>query len=257
MLYSTLTGEDGNLYYNLPLGEDIPGRTAAVPDPPPGAAGAVLHHPGAELPLFRALPGRVEITEEENFADYLYSAEEMIRLLRQEVSGQRNHISRFLRTCQSWSFEPLDNTDAAEVETFFHTLNKKLNYTPGEAAEENHKVQEVLEHLDSTVWWAASSGPTGAHRGLHAGGGAAGHPVYPHREGGSGLPRRLSDAVPPVLHRLCRRPCVCEPGGGHGGSGPAEGQAGSAPGDAAEEVHRGGVVTVPLLRTKRLRRAAE
>ena len=34
------------------------------------------------------------------------------------------------------------------METFFHTLNKKLNYTPGEAAEENHKVQEVLEHLD-------------------------------------------------------------------------------------------------------------
>ena len=24
VLYSTLTGEDGNLYYNLPLGEDIP-----------------------------------------------------------------------------------------------------------------------------------------------------------------------------------------------------------------------------------------
>ena len=104
--------------------------------------------PEAELPLFRALPGRVEITEEENFADYLYSAEEMIRLSGKKFSGQRNHISRFLRTCQSWSFEPLDGTDAAEVETFFHTLNKKLNYTPGEAAEENHKVQEVLEHLD-------------------------------------------------------------------------------------------------------------
>ena len=72
----------------------------------------------------------------------------MIRQSGKKFSGQRNHISRFLRTCQSWSFEPLDNTDAAEVETFFHTLNKKLNYTPGEAAEENHKVQEVLEHLD-------------------------------------------------------------------------------------------------------------
>ncbi|MFR0788072.1 MAG: DUF2156 domain-containing protein [Vescimonas sp.] len=90
----------------------------------------------------------MEITEEENFADYLYSAEEMIQLSGKKFSGQRNHISRFLRTCQSWSFEPLDSTDAAEVEAFFHTLNKKLNYAPGEAAEENHKVQEVLEHLD-------------------------------------------------------------------------------------------------------------
>lgn len=256
VLYSTLTGEDGNLYYNLPLGEDIPA----------GLRQCLTHHPsgrcGSAPSRRRSCPcsgaaGRVEITEEENFADYLYSAEEMIQLSGKKFSGQRNHISRFLRTCQSWSFEPLDNTDAAEVETFFHTLNKKLNYTPGEAAEENHKVQEVLEHLDQYGLVGGVLRADGAHRGLHAWGGAAGHPVYPHREGGPGLPRRLSDAVPPVLHRLCRRSCVCEPGGGHGGSGPAEGQAGSAPGDAAEEVHRGGVVTVPLLRTKRLRRAAE
>lgn len=53
VLYSTLTGEDGKLYYNLPLGEDIPAGLRAVPDPPSGAAGAVLHHPGGDLPLFR------------------------------------------------------------------------------------------------------------------------------------------------------------------------------------------------------------
>ena len=91
---------------------------------------------------------RFRLTNERNWKDYLYRAEDMAAFAGRKYSGQRNHISRFLRTCQSWSFEPLDNTDAAEVETFFHTLNKKLNYTPGEAAEENHKVQEVLEHLD-------------------------------------------------------------------------------------------------------------
>ena len=135
VLYSTLTGEDGNLYYNLPLGEDIPAGLRQCLTRHPERPVRFCTIPEAELPLFRALPGRVEITEEENFADYLYSAEEMIRLSGKKFSGQR-------------SFEPLDNTDAAEVETFFHTLNKKLNYTPGEAAEENHKVQEVLEHLD-------------------------------------------------------------------------------------------------------------
>lgn len=148
VLYSTLTGEDGNLYYNLPLGEDIPAGLRQCLTRHPERPVRFCTIPEAELPLFRALPGRVEITEEENFADYLYSAEEMIQLSGKKFSGQRNHISRFLRTCQSWSFEPLDSTDAAEVEAFFHTLNKKLNYAPGEAAEENHKVQEVLEHLD-------------------------------------------------------------------------------------------------------------
>ncbi len=52
-----------------------PRRTAAVPDPSPGRPVRFCTIPEAELPLFRALPGRVEITEEENFADYLYSAE--------------------------------------------------------------------------------------------------------------------------------------------------------------------------------------
>ena len=148
VLYSTLTGEDGNLYYNLPLGEDIPAGLRQCLARHPERPVRFCTIPEADLPLFRELPGRVEITEEENFADYLYSAEEMIQLSGKKFSGQRNHISRFLRTCQSWSFEPLDSTDAAEVEAFFHTLNKKLNYAPGEAAEENHKVQEVLEHLD-------------------------------------------------------------------------------------------------------------
>ena len=161
VLYSTLTGEDGKLYYNLPLGEDIPAGLRQCLTRHPERPVRFCTIPEADLPLFRALPGRVEITEEENFADYLYSAEEMIQLSGKKFSGQRNHISRFLRTCQSWSFEPLDSTDAAEVETFFHTLNKKLNYTPGEAAEENHKVQEVLSIWISTVWWAASSGLTG------------------------------------------------------------------------------------------------
>ena len=124
VLYSTLTGEDGNLYYNLPLGEDIPAGLRQCLARHPERPVRFCTIPEADLPLFRALPGRVEITEEENFADYLYSAEEMIRLSGKKFSGQRNHISRFLRTCQSWSFEPLDNTDAAEVETFFHTLNK-------------------------------------------------------------------------------------------------------------------------------------
>ena len=102
VLYSTLTGEDGNLYYNLPLGEDIPAGLRQCLTRHPERPVRFCTIPEAELPLFRALPGRVEITEEENFADYLYSAEEMIRLSGKKFSGQRNHISRFLRTCQSW-----------------------------------------------------------------------------------------------------------------------------------------------------------
>ena len=76
VLYSTLTGEDGNLYYNLPLGEDISAGLRQCLTRHPERPVRFCTIPEAELPLFRALPGRVEITEEENFADYLYSAEE-------------------------------------------------------------------------------------------------------------------------------------------------------------------------------------
>ena len=169
VLYSTLTGEDGNLYYNLPLGEDIPAGLRQCLARHPERPVRFCTIPEADLPLFQELPGRVEITEEENFADYLYSAEEMIQLSGKKFSGQRNHISRFLRTCQSWSFEPLDSTDAAEVEAFFHTLNKNSTTPPERRQRKTTRYRRCWSIWISTAWWAAFSGPTGPSWASHWG----------------------------------------------------------------------------------------
>ena len=54
VLYSTLTGEDGNLYYNLPLGEDIPAGLRQCLTCHPERPVRFCTIPEAELPLFRA-----------------------------------------------------------------------------------------------------------------------------------------------------------------------------------------------------------
>ena len=119
-------------------------------------------------------------------------------------------------------------------------------------------MQEVLEHLDQYGLVGASPAD-GAIVGFTLGGRCCGDTLYIHIE-------KADRDYPGAYQMLCRQFCTAYADGlayvnreeDIGGIlGPAEGQAGSAPGDAAEEVHRGGVVTVPLLRTKRLRRAAE
>lgn len=118
-------------------------------------------------------------------------------------------------------------------------------------------MQEVLEHLDQYGLVGGVLRADGAIVGFTLGE-VLRDTLYIHIE-------KADRDYPGAYQMLCRQFCTAYAGGlayvnreeDMGGSGPAEGQEGSAPGDAAEEVHRGGVVTVSLLRTKRLRRAAE
>ena len=113
VLYSTLTGEDGNLYYNLPLGEDIPAGLRQCLTRHPERPVRFCTIPEADLPLFRELPGRVEITEEENFADYLYSAEEMIQLAFREDLRKKGIIQYMGGKVEFMARGMLDGVDIA------------------------------------------------------------------------------------------------------------------------------------------------
>ena len=53
VLYSTLTGEDGNLYYNLPLGEDIPAGLRQCLTRHPERPVRFCTIPEAELPFIK------------------------------------------------------------------------------------------------------------------------------------------------------------------------------------------------------------
>lgn len=53
------------------------------------------------------MPGAFEITEERDWADYVYEAEKLATLAGKHLHGKRNHINRFLDEHDEWRFEPL------------------------------------------------------------------------------------------------------------------------------------------------------
>lgn len=55
--------------------------------------------------LERLFPGKFEIIEDRDSADYIYSSEDLINLAGKKYHAKRNHIKKF--KCNSWSFEPI------------------------------------------------------------------------------------------------------------------------------------------------------
>ena len=53
------------------------------------------------------MPGAFEITEERDWADYVYEAEKLATLAGKHLHGKRNHINRFLAENDDWRFEAL------------------------------------------------------------------------------------------------------------------------------------------------------
>lgn len=150
-LYSRLHAEDGRIFYNIPLSDDISLsldylicllrhekesiRFCTVPEP--------------FIPLFRKICPVVSVKEQSDLGDYLYAANDLIELKGRKYSGQRNQIQQFLRNSDSWSFEEIHPDCINEVLDFFHS-----SYLPSAGsgrfeAEENAKVTEVLTHYQS------------------------------------------------------------------------------------------------------------
>ncbi|MCI7473015.1 MAG: phosphatidylglycerol lysyltransferase domain-containing protein [Clostridiales bacterium] len=148
IFYSRLHDQDGQVYYNLPLGGDM---AAGIEELKQLTAGGPLRFctvPECDLEEIQAICPGCTVSEQTDFADYLYQASDLARLAGKRYSGQRNQISQFKRGVEGWSFEPLTAGNLGAVEAFF-----TQTYLSGAGAgdterEENRRVLEVLQNLD-------------------------------------------------------------------------------------------------------------
>ena len=62
-------------------------------------------------------PNSAAIAERNNF-DYLYRAEDLKYFRGKKLSGQRNHVNKFLKTYGNWLFRPIEPGDIPEVKAF-------------------------------------------------------------------------------------------------------------------------------------------
>ena len=82
------------------------------------------------------------------WSDYLYSAEDIVNLAGRRFSGQRNHINKFRKEYENWSFKPITDENRAEVHSFFGEFDVE-NVKESEAYNEgNVKSLEVLDNME-------------------------------------------------------------------------------------------------------------
>ena len=59
-----------------------------------------------------------EVTTDRAWYDYLYNSEDIKTLAGRRYSGQRNHINKFLKQNENWSFEAITNENLEDARAF-------------------------------------------------------------------------------------------------------------------------------------------
>lgn len=90
----------------------------------------------------------LQVQEDRNTADYLYSSSELINLTGRKFHGKRNHLNQFLRKYQ-WEYLPMDSNLATEC---LHLQTDWLNLTATpdhERSEEEEAMALVLSNFEA------------------------------------------------------------------------------------------------------------
>ena len=95
-------------------------------------------------PLVECFPC-AQVMSDRNTYDYLYLAEDLKYFKGKKLAGQRNHVNRFLRTYQSWSFAPLDKADLADARAFLDRYAQAISKESSTFQEDLDKTREVLD----------------------------------------------------------------------------------------------------------------
>ena len=103
--------------------------------------------PREELePLIECFPCATAMSDRDTF-DYLYDSEALKYFKGKKLAGQRNHVNRFLRTYDNWSFSPLTAADIGEVQAFLDRYATATQKESGSFQEDMEKTRQVLERV--------------------------------------------------------------------------------------------------------------
>ena len=92
-------------------------------------------------------PNSTAVAARDSF-DYLYHAESLQYFRGKKLSGQRNHVNKFLKTYSNWAFSVLTAEDIPEVQRFLHTYAENRSKTADSYQEDLTKTFEVLDNME-------------------------------------------------------------------------------------------------------------
>ena len=102
--------------------------------------------PKDELELLQSFfPNSAAIPNRDTF-DYLYRAEDLKYFRGKKLSGQRNHVNKFLKTYGNWSFRTIQKEDLPRVQAFLDRYAAGRDKAVASFHEDIAKTREVLEN---------------------------------------------------------------------------------------------------------------
>lgn len=148
-LFICLHDEEGRPYYGLPVSRDHKAAVQRLVEACKGLEPLCFTTvPETHLPLFRSLFPNCEITEQRDYADYLYNAEGLKTLSGRKLSAQRNQMSQYRRNHPNWTFEAVTEANLPAVINY---LQKDFIDNPKVSEEkkaEDRMAMDMLLHLD-------------------------------------------------------------------------------------------------------------
>lgn len=93
-------------------------------------------------------PNSAAVAERDNF-DYLYRAEDLKYFRGKKLSGQRNHVNKFLKTYGNWIFRPITPEDIPAVKAFLDRYAARQDKTAATFHEDIAKTHEVLDNFQT------------------------------------------------------------------------------------------------------------
>ena len=96
--------------------------------------------------LQQFFPNSAAIATRDSF-DYLYRAEDLKYFRGKKLSGQRNHVNKFLKTYGSWTFRPITSEDIPAVKGFLDRYASRWDKSAASFHEDIAKTHEVLDNF--------------------------------------------------------------------------------------------------------------
>ena len=93
-------------------------------------------------------PASTAVAERDNF-DYLYRAEDLKYFRGKKLSGQRNHVNKFLKTYSNWLFRTITPEDIPAVKEFLDRYASRWDKSAVTFHEDIAKTHEVLDNYQT------------------------------------------------------------------------------------------------------------
>ena len=149
-LYFKVTVPDMGETFPLPLGHDREEHYCKLADYCCASGIPISFYPvpREELPALQEhFPNTAAISNRDT-ADYLYRAEDLKYFKGKKLSGQRNHVNKFLKNYDGiWEFRPITDRDLPAVSSFLDHYAQRWNKPSPSFLEDIAKTREVLDNF--------------------------------------------------------------------------------------------------------------